>query len=200
MRAIRDNGEKYEDYLDLHYRTHMYLRAYGVPIEPIRGEDMWPKSNADPIVPPKLRIMPGRPKKKRRREINEVIVKNKYTRKGRTMTCTVCKNTGHNKANRECPGRIASTISQQGQGSRAQGSQSQGSSVTNVSNVASECSGAQGSRNMRAPYHTPYRTKTTARKRAPLTGLGLYINPETGRTILHVSQIRCILCLICHRT
>ncbi|XP_038707254.1 uncharacterized protein LOC120002562 [Tripterygium wilfordii] len=104
IHALHDNGDKPEDYINLWYKTPIYLRAYQVPLEPIRGENMWPKSELDVVVPPKLRKMPGRPKKKRRREINENVLKHKLSRVGRLVTCNVCKSKGHNARNKECPG------------------------------------------------------------------------------------------------
>ncbi|XP_038688330.1 uncharacterized protein LOC119987479 [Tripterygium wilfordii] len=141
--AIHYAGAKAEDYKVLWYKSNTYLRAYQKPIEPIRGENMWPRSEQEQVVPPKLRKMPGRPKKKRRREMHEVILKNNLTRVGRSMTCHVCKGKGHNARNKKCPGRSGPSSQK-------------------------DC-----------------RPKSQPRKRVMLSGLGLYINPETGRSILN---------------
>ncbi|XP_038693809.1 uncharacterized protein LOC119991535 [Tripterygium wilfordii] len=107
--AIHDSGDKAEEYINLWYKTTTYLRAYSKPLEPIRGEDMWPRSEQEGVVPPKLTKMPGRPKKKRRREFHENIVKTKLTREGRKMTCHVCDGKGHNARSKTCPGRSTSS-------------------------------------------------------------------------------------------
>ncbi|XP_038722029.1 uncharacterized protein LOC120014182 [Tripterygium wilfordii] len=111
IRAIHDNGEKPEDYINLWYKTNTYLRAYQKPLEPIRVENMWPKSMQDVVVPPKLRRMPGRPKKKRRREQHEVTLKNKLSRTEMLVTCRVCKGKGHNARSKNCPGVRATGVS-----------------------------------------------------------------------------------------
>ena len=48
------------------------------------------------MEPPGFRPMPGRPKKNRRKDKDEVKKTAKLTRAGRTMTCKICNNKGHN--------------------------------------------------------------------------------------------------------
>ncbi|KAM3375409.1 hypothetical protein P3S68_014123 [Capsicum galapagoense] len=65
--------------------------------------NMWPRSTRPPIEPPVITPMPGRPGKNRKKAKDEVVKKKfgKGTRKGRKMTCSVCKCIGHNK--KGCP-------------------------------------------------------------------------------------------------
>ncbi|CAH9111070.1 unnamed protein product [Cuscuta epithymum] len=73
----------------------------------MNGELLWPRTQNNDIAPPIPKKLTGRPKKKRTREANEVrpSVKARSTvsRKGRIMTCSVCKKEGHNKA--KCPNK-----------------------------------------------------------------------------------------------
>ncbi|GKE36113.1 hypothetical protein Tco_1455435, partial [Tanacetum coccineum] len=62
------------------------------------------------LLPPKHHVQVGRPRKKRKRSKHkdEPFVKDgKVSRKGRTITCQSCENTGHNKAICKGQGRKA---------------------------------------------------------------------------------------------
>ncbi|KAK1374863.1 hypothetical protein POM88_031056 [Heracleum sosnowskyi] len=50
------------------------------------------------LLPPKSRRMPGRPKKHRRREADEIGAGSRMSKKGIAMTCSRCLKIGHNKA------------------------------------------------------------------------------------------------------
>ncbi|CAN1223433.1 hypothetical protein LINPERPRIM_LOCUS2066, partial [Linum perenne] len=85
---------------------------------PLNGHTFWTPSQYDPILPPLVRRMPGRPKKNRiraveekedgvrrrkRRYTNEALLARdkkdnmKMSRVGRIMICTSCHKEGHNK-------------------------------------------------------------------------------------------------------
>ncbi|KAL6534699.1 hypothetical protein OROGR_013374 [Orobanche gracilis] len=59
---------------------------------------MWPKASGYPVEPPLIRKMPGRPKKKRRRDQDEKDPKNpnRLRNVGVLMTCKNCREVGHN--------------------------------------------------------------------------------------------------------
>lgn len=61
---------------------------------------MWKAQDKGPIEVPEKRKQRGRPKKYARiKEAHESSTnQNKVTRDGRTMTCSNCKGTGHNKS------------------------------------------------------------------------------------------------------
>ncbi|KAF8406552.1 hypothetical protein HHK36_008640 [Tetracentron sinense] len=61
-----------EEYCDEYYSKETYLRAHGGIIHPIFDENMWLPGNHEPVEPPSLRRLPGRPKKNRRRELDEL--------------------------------------------------------------------------------------------------------------------------------
>ena len=67
--------------------------------------NMWKKSDATQPLPPKKRNTPGRPKKMRRKEPEEILKENSSKRKLRktyvVITCSLCKVEGHNATG--CP-------------------------------------------------------------------------------------------------
>ena len=52
---------------------------------------MWPKSDKPLVEPPTVKPMPGRPKIKRKKDIDEPIKDGKLSRKGVEMTCSLCR-------------------------------------------------------------------------------------------------------------
>lgn len=77
--------------------------AYEFTISPLRGRAFWPTNEEGPMLPPMVKIMPGRLAKKRRREPMESKNKRKtnLSREDRVMTCNICHSKGHNKGH--CP-------------------------------------------------------------------------------------------------
>ncbi|XP_074314199.1 uncharacterized protein LOC141649406 [Silene latifolia] len=99
--AIFDIHAEAGDFVHEAYRKTTYLRAYNYPIVPCPGERHWPKVDA-PMIPPPIKVGPGRPRKKRRRGPHEDPKRSgKLTKHGLEMTCSVCKSKDHNK--RTCP-------------------------------------------------------------------------------------------------
>ncbi|PON82634.1 Zinc finger, CCHC-type [Trema orientale] len=66
------------------------------------GPEQWPNLGQNPLVPPKSKNQPGRPKKARRREASEPPAPGakKVRRFGMAMHCIRCGLSGHNK--RKC--------------------------------------------------------------------------------------------------
>ena len=62
---------------------------------------MWPKTNYIPPLPPKNRRMPGRPKTKGVRDVSEKGGNHIVSKKGKKISCSLCKVEGHNK--KTCP-------------------------------------------------------------------------------------------------
>ena len=83
------------------YKVSTILRTYSHIINPTNGKDLWPKSNTIPILPPQsTKPSKGRKAILRRKEdekINNGIQNGRVTRKGSSMTCTICGTKGHNK-------------------------------------------------------------------------------------------------------
>ena len=71
---------------------------------------MWPTSNNPILKPPKIRKLPGRPGKVRRKEADESRKTRKLSKRGVVITCSKCGTQGHNK--RGCPTRNQADSSQ----------------------------------------------------------------------------------------
>lgn len=153
--AIFDLGKDPEEFIDECYSKEVYTRIYSHTIQPLNGEISWPKTNCEEIQAPLPRPMTGRPKKKRTREPNEPPV-GKISRQGRIMTCSICKQKGHQK--KVCPAKSSAA------------STSMPSAASTVDASASMPSAASARRNK-------------PRKRAG--GFGVYINQNTGAQILN---------------
>ncbi|GJS12792.1 hypothetical protein Tco_0407264 [Tanacetum coccineum] len=84
------------------YWLSTWKETYSHKIQPICGTNYWEKSTCPTtLLPPKHHVQVGRPKKKRKRSKHEdepFVKDGKLSRKGRTITCQSCGNTGHNKA------------------------------------------------------------------------------------------------------
>ncbi|KAF7811832.1 putative Mutator transposable element [Senna tora] len=52
-----------EEYVDSYYSTSTFLNAYSTTIGPVPGEEYWPPTNCNQILPPEYKTAPGRPKK-----------------------------------------------------------------------------------------------------------------------------------------
>ena len=77
------------------------MKTYSHFIQSVPNMEMWPESRNLMVEPHEARQMPGRPPKKRRREIGEVRKAGNLSRMGTVMTCSICKGPNHNKRN--CP-------------------------------------------------------------------------------------------------
>ncbi|KAJ9567448.1 hypothetical protein OSB04_003414 [Centaurea solstitialis] len=98
MAAILYINKMPESYVPDCFRKAMFIQAYNHFLRPLNGIKMWPKTNHISPLPPLPRRMPGRPKLKRRRDAVERLLTStgKIGRHGRRMTCTKCKEAGHN--------------------------------------------------------------------------------------------------------
>lgn len=99
--AISYKGDSPDKYVHQYYKREAYELCYGHEISPINGQDMWPKTDNDQILPPSYKRGPGRPKKLRRREADENPKPTKLRRSTTSYTCSRCGKSGHNK--KRCP-------------------------------------------------------------------------------------------------
>ncbi|KAK8660202.1 hypothetical protein V6N13_051136 [Hibiscus sabdariffa] len=105
--ATYEENKRPEDYVSNWYSKEKYLAAYNHVLQPVRGKIFWPKTS-DPIQPPLVRTLPGRPKKKRKKDKDEPT-------KGKTnpvkqRRCTNCRQPGHNKLS--CPTKMSQGTTQ----------------------------------------------------------------------------------------
>lgn len=101
LACIHFNRNDPADYVHEYYSTQICAKAYAIPMNPLSGESRWPKNPDDNLAPPKVRRMPGRPKKNRRKDTDENSSSNRMSKKGNIHKCCICQKSGHNK--RGCP-------------------------------------------------------------------------------------------------
>ncbi|KAG5553273.1 hypothetical protein RHGRI_011212 [Rhododendron griersonianum] len=110
------------------------MQCYGGMIHPIRDQRYWEPDQFHKLDPPPLRRMPGRPRKKRRREADEAPAGASHMKRSQTLRCTNCKEFGHNRRTcQRAPVKKKKGANSQGQGDQAtQGQASQ-------SEIPSQC-------------------------------------------------------------
>ncbi|CAI9291513.1 unnamed protein product [Lactuca saligna] len=80
-----------EDYVAVWFKTSMFGSCYRYPVKPINGANMWPDVLFDPILPPRRRRMPGRPKVNRMKCPTENEGKHKINKTGMSISrCSNC--------------------------------------------------------------------------------------------------------------
>ena len=106
---MADNGSDVgtpEDWVHDSYKLQTWHDVYSFKINPVACRQFWAKfKSATTLIPPKVVPKIGRPPKKRRKSAGEIkmVKEGKLTRKGKTVTCGICKGTWHNK--RSCSAR-----------------------------------------------------------------------------------------------
>ncbi|CAN1140273.1 hypothetical protein LINPERPRIM_LOCUS24738 [Linum perenne] len=100
--CIISEGNDPERYISDWYSIQKYWNTYDSVMLPIDGHTLWVQSQYAPVLPPMVRKMPGRPKKKRKYTNEDLMARDKndptkISRIGRIMTCKSCKQEGHNK-------------------------------------------------------------------------------------------------------
>ena len=95
------------DYVHNWYKKGTFLKAYETPMNPMPGPNLWKKTSAIPPKPPAPSKLPGRPKKCRRKEPEEVRAARTGTSKLRrtyvSMTYQICGGKDHNRVG--CPNK-----------------------------------------------------------------------------------------------
>ncbi|WOL00674.1 hypothetical protein Cni_G09387 [Canna indica] len=95
--SIFHKGFNLVDYVADCYKREAYHRYYNHMISPINGQNMWPKVEQEPLLPPIFKRRAGRPLKLRRREPDEPTDKVTKLKRVYTSTmCSKCHQYGHN--------------------------------------------------------------------------------------------------------
>lgn len=72
--------------------------AYGTYLQLVQGMNQWPPNTLNKLLPAKPRIIPGRPKKKRKRAIHELAPHiSRVIKIGSIISCHKCGGQGHNQ-------------------------------------------------------------------------------------------------------
>nr|KAJ0199622.1 hypothetical protein LSAT_V11C600331000 [Lactuca sativa] len=93
-----ENAPHVDEWVHPCYRLSTWKAMYFNKIDPLNGRSMWPKSDCPfTLLPPKHKTKVGRPKKKRRRGVDEPNNQdNSLSRKYLAVTCSKCHNKWHN--------------------------------------------------------------------------------------------------------
>ncbi|XP_060965764.1 uncharacterized protein LOC115719867 [Cannabis sativa] len=96
--AIWNKHGEPENYVSKWYTKEYYLKAYGHQIFPIRNQDQWPKSGKVGIVKPISKVQPGKPKRSRKLELDEMVppTRTKMKRRYIIIKCSGSGAKGHN--------------------------------------------------------------------------------------------------------
>ncbi|BAT90819.1 uncharacterized protein HKW66_Vig0139560 [Vigna angularis] len=87
-----------DDFIPVCFRKSTYQEIYSSIVYPVNGQNMWEITPYNDVLPPKKRILPGRPKKKRRLQEWELVKDDTRMRKGGMhKRCGICKEVGHNR-------------------------------------------------------------------------------------------------------
>ncbi|WVY91088.1 hypothetical protein V8G54_036602 [Vigna mungo] len=84
-----------ENYVPIWFRQLTYEEAYASIIFPVNGHLLWERTPYVDVLPPLNRKLPGRPKKKRRRDETQM------TKGGHRKKCSICREVGHKR--NKCP-------------------------------------------------------------------------------------------------
>ena len=96
--AIRFMNLNAEDYLPHWFLKSTYEETYLSLIYPINGPHLWEMTSYADVLPPTKRVLPGRPKKKRRLESWELRKDDTQVRQGGTRKrCAICRALGHKR-------------------------------------------------------------------------------------------------------
>ncbi|KAL4291477.1 hypothetical protein GQ457_14G016360 [Hibiscus cannabinus] len=98
--AMFHDSKSPEDYVSEWYKKEKYMATYKHVLQPVRRKKFWPKG-LPPILPPTVKVQPGRPKKKRTKAKDEPkkMKVGKFTKARARMRCFKCRTLGHNIQN-----------------------------------------------------------------------------------------------------
>ncbi|XP_010536255.1 PREDICTED: uncharacterized protein LOC104811292 [Tarenaya hassleriana] len=98
LAVINQRRDNLSLYVSHYFSKEKWVATYENNILPLNGEIFWRKTMKDPLGVPIPQSMPGRPRKfHRKKDPHESPSKSGHiSRHGRKMTCTKCKQVGHN--------------------------------------------------------------------------------------------------------
>ncbi|CAH9123613.1 unnamed protein product [Cuscuta epithymum] len=190
-------------YISRWYHKETYMAAYQYPLQPIPGKAFMKVDEYEPILPPPVPNLLGRPKKNRVRGSNEVkgpgsgskvvdsTSSHRASRKGQIQTCGICHLEGHKRA--KCPNKdrpvtnesreqpTPATLSTQPatNESREQGTPACVSTPDGVNQRKRPASVEESTDNRKGKSKLPCRRMARSKGKQPVTGFGCYVDVNT---------------------
>ncbi|XP_058217446.1 uncharacterized protein LOC131328526 [Rhododendron vialii] len=97
--AIVKDKRQPEAFVHEFFPKESYVRSYAEIINPIPDQTQWVHTDLDAVMAPPLRRPSGRPKKLRRRAVDEPKNPNAVRRTRQSLRCSNCQEFGHNTRN-----------------------------------------------------------------------------------------------------
>ena len=99
--------ENAENYVHSSYKVETDLRTYSHLIQPTSGEDFWPNTTGDKILPPKMLVHPRRPKENKRKKTADEAprISHKLKKSSATQIYGNCGQLDHNKRGCKLPSK-----------------------------------------------------------------------------------------------
>ncbi|CAL1378619.1 unnamed protein product [Linum trigynum] len=143
----------------------------------LNARQAWPAPEGTPVHPPKIRSIPGRPKKKIRRSANEVEetraqrneVGEEVTRRGNLIHCSKCGGEGHNA--RSCKAPPVAEV------------------VVSSTHNARTCPLNRGNGVQDVIVNVADRRTIERELRIATSGVGIYVNERTGNQYVRLNGV-----------
>ena len=104
LSCMKDQHLQIDDFVPDYYKKDLYEACYSLVIYSVNGEALWTKFDDVDLQPPPIKRQPGRPKKKRNREVIEMVRGDtRLKRANQGIKCICCHKEGHNKATCKLP-------------------------------------------------------------------------------------------------
>lgn len=92
-----------DQYVSDCFRKERYEICYSHIIYPVNGQSLWRRTEYTDLQPPPIKRQPGRPKKNRRKDVDEKRDEQQLKKAKYGMKCSRCKAEGHNKSTCKLP-------------------------------------------------------------------------------------------------
>lgn len=104
LSCMKDQYLPIDDFVLDYYKKELYEAYYSPVIYLVNGETLWSKYDVVDLQPQPINRQPGRPKKKRNRDVGEMVRDEIHLKmENHGIKCSRCQKEGHNKATCKLP-------------------------------------------------------------------------------------------------
>lgn len=102
--CMKDQHLQVDDFVPEYYKKECYEACYAPVIYLVNGESLWTKTNVIDLRPFPIKRQPGRPKKKRNKEVKEQVRNESQLKREKFgIKCSRFHKDGHNKTTWKLP-------------------------------------------------------------------------------------------------